>query len=212
METAPITRAEPAEALLPVIGPDYSAAKTFLDIMHPGEKVSFQTVPRNGSHCRGKALYGYLDDLWDDLVAWNLRGADVYCMVNQGNGKSRSNSSVIAITSFFASVHDAPVDRVAAVPIKPHVIVMTGPNSWQAHWKVQPVPVTYPNRPQVAELFRRVQTALAMKVGGYPNLTDLARCAHVPGFFTYKDEPYQVGLRSTSVDPFSDLLSVAPVS
>ena len=210
METAPIIRAEPEDTSLPVIGPDYSAAKEFLDIMHPDEKVCFQTVPRNGLHFRGKAFHGYLNELWDELVAWNLRGADVYCMVNQSN--SRSNNAVTAITSFFVSVHGAPVDRVAALPIKPHVIVITGPSSWQAHWRIQPVPVTHSNRPQVAELFRRVQTALAMKVGGYPNLTDLARCAHVPGFFTYKDEPYQVGLRSTSVDPFSDLLSVAPVS
>lgn len=85
----------------PVIGPDYSAAKEFLDIMHEGEKVCFQTVPRNGANFKGKAFHGYLDELWDELVEFNLRGADVYCMINLSDGKGRSNNSVTAITSFF---------------------------------------------------------------------------------------------------------------
>ena len=148
METARITAADFTDTQLPVIGPDFLAAKTFLDILHPHEKLCFQAVPRTGTGLKPKFFYGYLDDLWDSLVHFNMRGADIYCMVNQYNGRHRSNHSITAITSFFVSVHNAPVDRVAAMPIKPHVIVMTGPNSWQAHWRVQRMPVTQSNRGQ----------------------------------------------------------------
>jgi len=211
-----MTRDDRSAFHLPVIGPDYSEAEAFLDVMHPDEKLFFQTVPRNGTNFKAKAFHGYLDELWDDLVEWNGRGSDVYCMVNQGTGKGRSNYSVTAITSFFVSVHDAPVERLEGVPIKPHVIVITGPSSWQAHWRVLPVPVTHSNRFQTADLFRRVQTALAMNVGGQLNLTDLARCAHVPGFFTYKNEPYQVKLAQhlnpSHSDPTPELNSAFPMT
>jgi hypothetical protein len=185
--------------------PDYAQAKTFLDLMHPWEKSTFQTVPRDGADIKAKVLYGHLDELWTELVDWNLRGANIYCMVNQGNGRGRSLCSVTAITSFFVSVRNAPVERVTSLQVKPHVIVATGVESYQAHWKVQPTPVTDSNRARCAEEFRRIQIALAQKVGGDPTLTDLARVADVPGFLSYKRGPFQVGLHDTENHAFREI-------
>lgn len=197
---------------LPTIGLDYEAAKSFLDNLHAGEILTFQMVPGADCDLKAKIVHGYLDDLWDQLVDWNLKGADIYCMVNRGDGKGRKAWNVTALTAFFVSTHDQPIERIISLPVRPHIIVQIGPASFQAYWKVVPDPITKGNRWQKAEIFRQVQSHLAATVGGDPNLTDLARVTHVPGFFTYKRKPYQVGLSANlgSDDFISEFNTIFP--
>ena len=180
---------------LPGAGPNYSVAKAFFDVLRPGEELTFQTV-FPGKHPRGRILHGFLDDLWADLADYNLRGANIYFMINRGDGKGRKVTNVTAIAGFFISVPGAskiPVTRLDELPIgKPHVIVQSSKDSLQAHWKIKPLAVTPQNRCGLAEVFRRIQIELAQRVGGDVNLTDLTRCAHVPGFLTYKNGEHQV--------------------
>lgn len=183
---------------LPGAGPSYSVAKEFFDVLRPGEELTFQTV-LPGKYPSGRILHGFLDDLWEDLADYNRRGANIYFMINRGDGNGRKVTNVTAIAGFFISIPDTsriPITRFDQLPIgKPHVIVQSSKDSLQAHWKIKPLAVTAQNRYRLAELFRKIQIELAQRVGGDVTLTDLTRCAHVPGFLTYKNGEHRVGFK-----------------
>jgi len=166
---------------------DFSEAKAFADLMHPSEQLTFQLVLKpEDKPVEAKILHGTLEEHWDTLQEWNSRTANVYCMVNRGNGKGRTAKSVTAITSVFADLDGSPLDPLLDLLIKPHVIVGTSPGRYQGHWRIQPIEITPATRDQSRTLFYRMQQGIATRFNGDSSVSALAQVARLPGFFNYK--------------------------
>lgn len=123
------------------------------------------------------------DALEPHLTRVNSKGAGVFVMVNQGNGRGRSNEHVVRIKAVFIDTDGAPLPT--DLPLEPHIVLQSSPKRWHVYWLVDGL---------CLEVFGNVQAALAQKYGTDPNITDLCRVMRLPGLFHNKVAPFRVEL------------------
>jgi hypothetical protein len=163
---------------------DANAAQRFLDLLAPGELVTFQTFDESGKQRRplSRVMHGSLADNAVTLDDLNAQGAGVFWMVNVGDLKGRKASNVQRVRALFVDLDGAPLLPVRAASLPAHCIVETSPNRWHAYWRVSDCSLSE---------FTLLQQALAAKFGGDKSVNDLPRVMRLPGFDHCKQERYR---------------------
>lgn len=161
-------------------------ARAYLAARAPGvSRFTFQTFDDNEdrkSRDLARIMHGTLDECWDTLVALNERGAGIFVMVQEGDGKGRTNANVTGIRAVFLDLDGTPMPRRSTLPLRPHVGVASSPGRFHLYWRVRNVPIA---------AYRPIQKWLAQRYRG-DNVIDPARVMRVPGFYHRKREPYLV--------------------
>lgn len=159
-------------------------AVVLLDLLAPGEPVTFQTFDDNKARKRKaltRVLHGTLAQHRATLAALNARGAGIFWMPNAGDGKGRKIENVLRVRALFVDLDGAPLEPVQDAPLAPHVIVESSPNRWHAYWRVSDCPL--PD-------FKPMQKALAERFDADASVHDLPRVLRLPGFVHRKGEPF----------------------
>jgi AAA domain/RepB DNA-primase from phage plasmid len=153
--------------------------------------VTYQTFgegdkKQNKSLC--KIIHSYDEKLFQDL---NEKGAGIYFMFNEGNGKGRNNKSVIRIRGFFQE-DDHNCDK--ELPLEPHFIVQTSPGKYHRHFLVDGLS---------PEDYKQIMSVMISDYGSDPNAKDLARVLRVPGFTNNKSNFKVELVHSSGKPPYS---------
>ena len=119
--------------------PNYSDAKLFVETLYEHETLTFQTASKN-EDIKPRFKHGTLDQHWDWLVNQNALGANVYIMVNEGDGKGRRLHNVKAIISTLVDQDGGPIDPVLSCDLKPNIITETSEGRHQGLWRVRRTP------------------------------------------------------------------------
>lgn len=152
-----------------------------------GGRFTFQTFSDNRASARGrdplaKWIHGSLAEHADKLADLNARGAGVFVMVNEGNGKGRATRNVQRTRAYFADFDRTQPPDVATVPLAPHAIIESSPGHWHWYWFIEAAP---------PEAFKAVQLAIAERLDSDSTVNDLPRVMRLPGFIHRKAEPFR---------------------
>jgi len=183
--------------------PDLEQARLFLKALtiEDDPKVTFQTFDDNADRkdkVLNKILHGTLNQYAQELTRLNNRGAGIYVMVNQGDGKGRKAENVTRIRANFADLDGSPLEPVVADwEMKPQIIVESSSKRYHAYW------LTYH---EALTDFRQIQKEIAAKFKGDSKVIDLPRVLRLPGFWHQKGNPFQtriMELNTNSHSPYS---------
>lgn len=177
------------------------SAARFLGTLARGEPVTFQTFSDRDElklkrpdgtvyDPNARILHGTLEEHGSLLSELNRKGAGVYAMVNQGDGKGRSAKNVVKVRALCLDTDGAPFPT--QLPLKPHLVVMSSPGKWHLYWLVDGLELS---------TFSTLQEALAEHYGTDPSVKDLPRVMRLPGFYHCKGAPVMVRLLETSEHP-----------
>lgn len=166
----------------------------FLKVSARAKGVTFQTFSdRDGLKIkrRGKkdldpnarVFHGTLEQHREVLERLNAKGAGVFVMVNEGDGRGRTANNVVRVRALFIDTDGAPFPK--DLPLKPHLTVESSPDKFHVYWLV-----TGLERSDFATL----QKALAERYGTDPSVHDLPRVMRLPGFYHCKSDPVMVQL------------------
>jgi len=149
-------------------------------------RFTFQTFDddkarRKGRDPLAKWMHGTLAEHADTLATLNARGAGVFVMVNEGDGKGRAAANVQRVRALFVDLDGAPLQPVQAAALPAHCVIETSPGRWHAYWCVSDCTL---------EQFKPLQQALAARFDGDASICDLARVMRLPGFEHRKREPF----------------------
>lgn len=163
---------------------DFSEAKKFLTCLGKGEIFTFQTFgeANKGDRTLSKVSHGNIDQQYSALAQRNTRGAGVFVMVNEGDGKGRKKKNVKRVRAVFVDLDGAPLEPVSQASLKPHITLESSPEKYHAYWLVNGLPL---------DAFTTTQLALANRFNGDPAVKDLPRVMRLPGFIHLKNEPFQ---------------------
>ena len=166
----------------PQFEPAPDDAARLLELLAPGERVTFQTFDdaKRNRHGLTRVLHGTLAEHADKLAGLNARGAGVYWMVNAGDGKGRKATNVQRVRAMFSDLDGAPLEPVTGAPLTPHAIIESSPGRWHAYWRVTDCPLSD---------FTPMQKALAARFNADPKVCDLPRVLRLPGFDHRKGKP-----------------------
>lgn len=177
-------------------GPDLSEAARFLQML--GTRHTFQTFDDGNAKERtlSRILHGNLSQHAATLADLNARGAGVFVMVNEGDGKGRKADNVRRVRALFVDLDGAPLAPVTASPLPTHCTVESSPGRWHAYWCVSDCP---------PDQFTALQKLLAVRFDADPKVCDLPRVMRLPGFDHRKAAPFSVRLQSLREDvpPYS---------
>jgi hypothetical protein len=127
-----------------------------------------------------RILHGTDQLVLDQLDKLQSRGAGVYMMVNNGDGKGRSAKNVTRVRSLFVDLDGSPLDPVKEYT--PDLTIESSPGRYHAYWLVKDCPL---------KDFRATQKALAVKFDGDTHVHDLCRVMRVPGYLHLKGKPFK---------------------
>ncbi len=175
--------------------------RRFLNILAPSQPVTFQTYSDHDDlkvkHPNGKTtdpnariMHGTLEGHADLLTRLNTRGAGVFAMINEGNGRGRAAENVQRVRALFIDTDGAPYP--AKLPLEPHLVTQSSPGRWHLYWCVDGV---------LLDSFSTLQKALAEHYGTDPSVNDLPRVMRLPGFYHRKGEPVMVELLEANTAP-----------
>jgi hypothetical protein len=167
--------------------PELALARAYLEAL-TGEKnpaVTFQTFsdvkPKTGKDSLACWLHGTLDQHAAELERRNNRGAGIFIMVNEGDGRGRKAENVVHIRALYAD-RDRPGARPPA--LAPSFSVTTSPGKKHDYLLVAgEMPL---------EDFTPFQETLADYCGSDRSVNDLPRVARLPGFYHRKKTPVLV--------------------
>ena len=159
-------------------------AEPFLGAL--GWRFTFQTfddhkAPRKLHDPLAKLMHGTLAEHADRLADLNGRGAGVFVMVNEGDGKGRKATNVQRVRAYFADFDSTQPPDVATVPLRPHAIIESSHRRWHWYWFIDGAPLA---------TFGAVQSAIAERFGSDSSMKDLPRVLRLPGFLHQKHESF----------------------
>ena len=166
-------------------GIDTTETERFLRAL--GGHFTFQTFGEGKARAHGrdplaKWMHGSLAEHADKLADLNARGAGVFVMVNEGNGKGRATRNVQRIRAYFADFDGTQPPDVATVPLAPHAIIESSPGRWHWYWFIDCARL---------ETFKAAQIAIAERFGSDRTVNDVSRVLRLPGFMHRKAEPFR---------------------
>lgn len=169
---------------VPKLAPVPDDAEAILDLLAPGEPVTFQTFGEGaakGAHGLNRVMHGTLAEHRLTLDALNVRGAGVFWMVNAGDGKGRKARNVQRVRALFVDLDGSPLEPVMDSPLASHAIVESSPGRWHAYWRIADC--------SLAD-FAPLQKALATRFNADKTVHDLPRVLRLPGFAHLKGTPF----------------------
>jgi hypothetical protein len=175
---------------------DVTGAQRFLDLLAPGEEITFQTFPDSEDlkNKRGltRVLHGSLKAHAAELSVLNEEGAGIFFMVNAGDGTvhdgertCRTARNVTRVRANFVDLDGSPIEPILASPAPPSIVVASSPGRWHAYWLVEG---------ETVEDFTYTQVQLIERFKADPSVKDLPRVMRLPGFFHRKYQPYRVAV------------------
>jgi RepB DNA-primase from phage plasmid len=170
--------------------PNLTMAHRFLDLIAPGEAITFQTFAdaKSSDGRMARVLHGSLDLHAVELTRLNQAGAGIFFMVNAGDGvvhegskTCRTARNVLRVRAHFVDLDGAPLDPVLSAAIPPQIAVESSPLKYHAYWRVADCELA---------AFTPVQKALALEFSGDLSVNDLPRVLRLPGFWHQKAKPF----------------------
>jgi hypothetical protein len=164
---------------------DLSEAERFLTLLdEAASQFTFQTFDDNKSRKDPRLsclLHGTLAEHAEELTQLNQRGAGVFVLVQEGDGRGRKNENVKRIRAVFQEDDG----EGKALPLEPHIIVQSSPGKHHRYLLVEGLS---------EKEFRAVQERLLVDYGSDKNAEDPARVLRLPGFYHLKDpsRPHRV--------------------
>jgi hypothetical protein len=157
--------------------------RRFFENVAPGEQVTFQTFGEGSQKAPTlRAIrHGYPHEVFGALGALNARGAGVFWMANQGDGRGRTKKNVVAVRHAFLDLDGAPLEPVLESASPPEIVVETSPDRFHCYWLWIDCPL---------ESFGPMQLLLAKRFNGDESVSDLPRVLRVPGFVHRKGTPF----------------------
>lgn len=159
---------------------DLDEARHFLELLAPGEPVTFQVFGEGGSNVRPAHRHGTFEQHREWLTQMNQQGAGVFVTVNATNG-GRKASDVVRPRALFVDI-DKPapctLERLQAAELPPSMIVESSPGKLHAYWLASAV--------ELSE-FPALQARLIAEWGADDACKDLSRVLRVPGFLHLKN-------------------------
>ena len=177
----------------PSLIPDLVMAEAFLNALDPKGRFTFQTLDDNKERTDrslSKVFHGTLSEHAEKLAALQQRGAGVFVMINEGDGKGRAERNVTRVRAHFVDLDGAPIQPVLEAPVPPHIMVESSPGKWHAYWLVSECAL--PD-------FKPKQQTMAAQFEGDPSVCDLPRVLRIPGFWHLKGKPFQTRLVQPAV-------------
>lgn len=168
--------------------PDLMMADAFLNALDTEGSFTFQTFDDNKERkdrSLAKIFHGPLVEHAESLASLQQRGAGVFVMVNEGDGKGRANHNVTRVRAHFVDLDGAPIQPVQEAAVPPHIVVESSPDKWHAYWLVSDCAL--PD-------FKQRQKTMAAQFAGDPSVNDLCRVLRLPGFWHLKETPFQTRL------------------
>ena len=168
--------------------PDLGMAEAFLNALDPKGRFTFQTFDddkERKDRSLAKIFHGTLSGHAEDLAALQQRGAGVFVMVNEGDGKGRTAGNVTRVRAHFVDLDGAPIEPVQEAAVPPHIVVESSPEKWHAYWLVSECALSD---------FKPKQQTMAAQFAGDPSVNDLPRVLRMPGFWHLKETPFQTRL------------------
>ncbi len=159
--------------------PNLVEAQTFLDILDPGAKFTFQVICEAPKLAKKTAslYHGHLQELAEGFTQLNNVGTGIFVMVNEGDLKGRKTENVVRVRANFVDIDNASLDPVMHARLPPHIVVESSPGKGHGYWLVDDCPLTE---------FKARQHALARRFGGDTAVCDLPRVMRLPGFWHVK--------------------------
>ncbi len=185
--------------------PDRAEAARYIEALagSPDAVVTFQTFgegAHKGDPSLNRVRHGTLATYWGELVNLNRRGAGIFVMVNEGDGKGRGAANVTALRALFLDDDTGELEP-AALLLTPSTVVRSKAGL-HVYWKLRPG--------EPLDAFTSTQEELADQYGTDATVKDLPRVLRLPGFLHLKDraDPFMVTVVSTSPAVYSiaDLL------
>lgn len=152
---------------------DLDLSKMFLQQLSQEEnpKFAFRTFKDNKDAPKDDSLtimrYGHLGDLQEELVDVNRKGAGVFFIVNETDGKGQRTENIVRVRAVFVDLDGSPVEPVQGWKIKPHIVIESSPKRYHAYW------ILDKTTPMALPMFSLVQKALAEKFNGDKTVHDL---------------------------------------
>lgn len=138
-----------------------------------------------------RIVEGTLANVADQLTKLNNQGAGVFVTVNRTRlDKTRKAGSIVDIRGVFADLDGAPLEPLAACPLKPQLTIESSPGRYHAYWFADGLPT--------AE-FRAIQKSIIDRFNSDPAVHDLPRVMRLPGFYHQKEgTPFLTRIHSQS--------------
>lgn len=161
---------------------DLDEARRFLELLAPGEPVTFQTFDDGPAKRKRlvKVRHGSFDRHRNELEQLNQQGAGVFVTVNATNGR-RTAADVLGVRALFVDI-DKPapgtLERLRAAKLPPSMIVESSPGKLHAYWLT--------NAMELSE-FSALQARLIAAWGGDAACKDASRVLRIPGFLHLKN-------------------------
>ncbi len=171
---------------------DLQAAERYLTILD--NEAGFFTWQTFDDAAKGRKnltgiIQGSLDNLSEQLIKLNAKGAGIYISINATDGIGRKIENVTRIRAVFADLDGAPLEGIYQCSLEPHLITESSPGKFHAYWLVDGLPL---------EQFKPIQQVIAARFESDPSVCDLPRVLRVPGFIHRKGEPHQVRIVAES--------------
>lgn len=192
---------------------DVQEAKRFLSALSShddGTIFSFQTLydtkaehdaeTREAEEKRlTRVIHGRFDDVVQELIEMNRKGAGVFVCVNRTNGMGLRGKDIDRIRSFFI---DDDTDHIEAthLDLAPSIVVRSKRGK-HFYWLM--------SNGTAKDTFGPAQKALADKFETDKTISNLNRVMRIPGFLHNKGEPYPVRLEHADPNTAYELSDVA---
>ena len=203
--TVPVPDLDQARRFLTLIDEEAPAFTFQLATDDPKVKASYPIGPDGKRKDPLARIINLPPDNLEALAIRNKTGAAVWVMVNEGDGKGRTEANVTRARSVFADLDGSPLDPVMRCELEPHVIVESSPGKYHAYWFADGLAL---------DRFEGVQRRIATVFNG-DSICDLPRVMRLPGMVHAKDlsAPFMVRIvHQTERLPYTaaDILRVFP--
>ncbi len=146
-----------------------------------------------------RVIHGRFEDVVDELIEMNRKGAGVFVCVNRTNGMGLRGKDVNRIRSFFVD-DDTDHLRVDQLQLPPSIVVRSK-RGHHFYWLA--------SNGIAKDHFGPAQKALAEKFATDKSVFNLNRVMRMPGFMHNKGEPYKVRLEHVDLQAAYELSDVA---
>ncbi|WP_104656999.1 phage/plasmid primase, P4 family [Ralstonia insidiosa] len=157
-----------------------NAALQHKKLLHGGHPAIFQAYPDKGTRANTKTIYGPLDKNRMQQLADVVHGGSALSIaVNTFRDGRRTKENAARINAFLVDLDgSATLEDIKQWPIQPHLITETSPGHYHALWRISGCPIS---------AFTSIQKLLAKKLGGDPNVCDVARTMRLAGTVNRKN-------------------------
>lgn len=139
--------------------------------MFPGDKTFLTFDDKKKTKSMNMVFYGNTVSNMNKMKEFNKKGAGVFLIINETDGKGVKPKNITKVRAVFVDVKASKIEQV--LEYNPHMVIESSPGRYQAYWLVKDVPLNG---------FAKIQKSIARKFNCKKPVTDLAHAMRVPGF------------------------------